>query len=427
MNRITKITKRDIIDLFRNGFEVEEFFEIKKIKYCYWGRFEEIDFLKRLYSLSTMPSTDSRFKDAERDIWQHTINNDDYPFCWVFEDERFSLLTGDDEILLRFLSEVFHPEVRYEKGYWRELFKEINALLRNDGYELFSAEKLSGRDVFSWKHYKEDENAIFFPFSQRNEKALKSKKLVLTLPKKIRDQLLYLMESCNEDFRESDETGCNYDITTIEYLFRDLTQFYQPKCFDAKKQYVVTSDIREFICNNYPAFVFDALELFARHTMHKDFEVKTNALLQHNSIPYRFEYGTIVNSFNIQQKDALIAPVQEAGLKELLQDAFIYKEKGDLSIAVEKLWDAFERLKTNYISINKKASIQKIIKDMGNGQNEFEQLFDDEFAILTKIGNNFRIRHHETDKTDIKDIRHYEYFFNRCYSLIEVATKYLQT
>ena len=90
MNRITEITKRDILDLFRNGLEIEEFFETKTVIYYYFGRFEEIDFLKRLYDLGKMPSNDSRFINAEQDIWQHTVNNDDYPYCWVFEDERFS-------------------------------------------------------------------------------------------------------------------------------------------------------------------------------------------------------------------------------------------------------------------------------------------------------------------------------------------------
>lgn len=78
MNRITKITKRDIIDLFRNGFGTDDFFESNTIKYFYWGRFEEIDFLKRLYNLSLLPSTDSRYNDAEGDIRQHTINNDEF-------------------------------------------------------------------------------------------------------------------------------------------------------------------------------------------------------------------------------------------------------------------------------------------------------------------------------------------------------------
>lgn len=56
----------------------------------------------------------------------------------------------------------------------------------------------------------------------------------------------------------------------------------------------------------------------------------------------------------------------------------------------------------------------------------YDTLFDTEFQALTKIGNNFRIRHHETDKVEITDVRHYDYFFNRCLSLIALAIQYLQ-
>lgn len=48
MNRITEITRRDILDLFRNGLVIDEFFETKTIIYYYWGRLTEVDFLKRL-------------------------------------------------------------------------------------------------------------------------------------------------------------------------------------------------------------------------------------------------------------------------------------------------------------------------------------------------------------------------------------------
>ena len=41
---------------------------------------EEIEFLNRLYNLKLMKSHDSRFSNAEEDIWQHTINNQDYPY-----------------------------------------------------------------------------------------------------------------------------------------------------------------------------------------------------------------------------------------------------------------------------------------------------------------------------------------------------------
>lgn len=53
-------------------------------------------------------------------------------------------------------------------------------------------------------------------------------------------------------------------------------------------------------------------------------------------------------------------------------------------------------------------------------------LFDNEFKTLTEIGNNYRIRHHETYKVEITDISHYDYFFNRCLSLMALAIKHLK-
>src|SRR5690625_7600521 len=91
MKRISEITKRDIFDLLRNGIEKVILFDKEILFYPYYGRLEEIDFLIRIYDLKNMPSTDSRFQNAEGEIWQQTINNDDYPFCWVFESESVQL------------------------------------------------------------------------------------------------------------------------------------------------------------------------------------------------------------------------------------------------------------------------------------------------------------------------------------------------
>lgn len=62
---------------------------------------------------------------------------------------------------------------------------------------------------------------------------------------------------------------------------------------------------------------------------------------------------------------------------------------------------------------------------MSKNQQEFANLFSKEFSELTLIGNSFRIRHHETTKTDIRDKRHYQYFYKRCLSLISTAIQYL--
>ena len=124
-----------------------------------------------------------------------------------------------------------------------------------------------------------------------------------------------------------------------------------------------------------------------------------------------------------------IHAISENGLKDLLEVA-ILKHKSpkeqENKDAVEKIWDALERVKTYYTDLDKKESSTKIINDMADSNSEYITLFTTEFKALTEIGNKFCIRHHETDKIDITDIRHYDYFFNRCLSLIALAIQYLR-
>lgn len=52
-------------------------------------------------------------------------------------------------------------------------------------------------------------------------------------------------------------------------------------------------------------------------------------------------------------------------------------------------------------------------------------MLQEEFSALTKLGNRFRIRHHETDKKDIGCNEHYDYLFHRCLSVLKLATSVL--
>ena len=166
LNRLTEITKRDIYELFRDGCTVEDLFHTENVQYPYYGRLEEIDFLERLYDLDNMKSIDSRHENAKGDIIRHTINNDDYPYCWVFEDNRFGLANGSDEMFLRFICEIFHPLVRDEKKQWGLFLEKVNNLIKEDGYELYIKEYISGREVYDYRFYgvdvadKMDKNAI---------------------------------------------------------------------------------------------------------------------------------------------------------------------------------------------------------------------------------------------------------------------------
>ena len=427
MKQITEITRRDIFTLFKYGKDITDFFENTHITYAYWGRMSEIDFLKRIYDLRKLPSCDNRFEDAEGDIWQHTINNDDYKYGWVFEDERFELLNGEDEILLNFLCSVFHPAVRCEDGYWKEFLDEINGFLRNDGYELYPESKISGRDVYGWRKYDPEASALFIPFSQRNEKGIKVKKLKLSLPMRVRNQIFKLFEKYSEVHHETDETGWYSTFSTEEYVFRDISQFYKPMCYDTSGNYVETSNMEQFILYNSPFCVFDAIELFAKYNEANDFAAQVNALFKLNSVTYKMEQGQIVSTFDVAIDKKDISGITEKGLKELLGEANNYYRAGNNQIAVEKLWDAFERLKTYYSpSLNKAASANKIIDDMSASEPNYQALYKAEFKALTDIGNSFRIRHHETTKIDITDERQYGYFYRRCLALISVAILYLE-
>lgn len=426
MNRITEITKRDILDLFRNGLEIDEFFETKTVKYYYFGRLKEIDFLKRIYDLKKILSNDSRFEDAEAEILQHTVNNDDYPFCWVFEDERFELTNGSDERYLKFICEIFHPVVICEKGYWKEFLTEINKLLQYDGYEIFPIQRVSNRDVYGWRIFQQKKNTLFIPYSQRNAKEISAKKILLSIKRKARNQIYQFLERYNIVYQATDETGWNYNTTIADDVFYDIRQFYVPKCYNNNKEYVETASLKDFILFNSPFYVFDAIEFFAKHSMSAEFETQINTILKLNEIELQLSDGKIVNTFNSQINQESLMSVQEVGVKELLQDAKKYYDDGNLQIAVEKLWDAFERLKTYYSpALDKKESVKKIIEDISSNKQPFKELFEKEFLDLTLLGNNYRIRHHETTKIDIEDTRHYEYFYNRCLTLISTAIKYL--
>lgn len=134
--KISEATRRDIFD----SLLIED---------VSWnGRLQEPDFLARLFDLKSLPSTDSRFKDAYGDIWQHRVTNFDWDDCWILTDTRFNLLHGEDEMFLRFLCETLHPVVRTDTEEIERLRQGYNLLLQNDGFELVPKTKMTGRSIF---------------------------------------------------------------------------------------------------------------------------------------------------------------------------------------------------------------------------------------------------------------------------------------
>lgn len=113
------------------------------------GSLDEVTFLHRLYDLDHLESFDPRFATAEGDIVQHRYNNpEDWEDDWVFDDRRFGLADGPDEVLLRFLAEMIHPAVRTDTDEVERLLALINDALAPDGYKLTPARTVSGDPVY---------------------------------------------------------------------------------------------------------------------------------------------------------------------------------------------------------------------------------------------------------------------------------------
>lgn len=116
----------------------------------------------------------------------------------------------------------------------------------------------------------------------------------------------------------------------------------------------------------------------------------------------------------------------DAELNKLISSSIELYNSGKKDAATEKIWDAFERLKTFYTDLDKKKSVEKLVDTASEGNESIRQMLDEEFHKLTTIGNSFRIRHHETDKADITSAVHYEFFYKRCIALISSIIHYLE-
>lgn len=91
--------------------------------------------------------------------------------------------------------------------------------------------------------------------------------------------------------------------------------------------------------------------------------------------------------------------------------------------ALEKLWDAFERVKT-LLDPDKKAGAAALVAAGTTSQTSAEAIVA-EMRSLTEIGNSFHIRHHETTKHPVPD-ELVDYLFVRLYALLRLLLSGLE-
>jgi hypothetical protein len=112
----------------------------------------------------------------------------------------------------------------------------------------------------------------------------------------------------------------------------------------------------------------------------------------------------------------------DATLDQLIRDAIIKFRDPAPAIrkeGLERLWDAWERLKSLELEGNKKLSVQLLL-DRVAPAGSFRDLLEAEARGLTDIGNSFHIRHFEKGKTSLDHSSHVDYLFHRLFALMHL-------
>lgn len=156
-------------------------------------------------------------------------------------------------------------------------------------------------------------------------------------------------------------------------------------------------------------FVSNVNEIFERN--HLAFKLCSNGEIQ-RIIDTEFER---LIAEQIEPKERVLQNLLQEATSKIKNPKFEERK-----IALERLWDAFERLKTIF-NPNKNDSANQLLERVSVGNQKFKDILEKEcITSLTKIGNEFQIRHFETDKVAIEDSRHLDYLFFRMYSLIQL-------
>ena len=150
-------------------------------------------------------------------------------------------------------------------------------------------------------------------------------------------------------------------------------------------------------------------------------EFMTNSLTANETFDLS---GVLDMNVNIELLFDQKADTEDIELNKQIEESRERFLKNDKQVALEKLWAAFERVKTYYLKeeLKKNLSANRLVEQMSE---HFEKEFiEKEFYALKDIGNGYRIRHHETDKKELTS-EHRNYFFFRMLSLIDLCLVYL--
>ena len=182
--------------------------------------------------------------------------------------------------------------------------------------------------------------------------------------------------------------------------------------------------VAEAVPYSYHSFFGHDHLRFDRDEGRREFRRRVNRILARNQLAYELgDDGRVIRLAAPVLDEALTTQTFATGddkLDELLEIArskFLDPDPSTRREALEKLWDAFERVKTLEPGKNKKASALALLAKAAD-EPTFRAFLEAEGKELTTAGNTFHIRHSETSQIELRTEDHVDYLFHRLFALI---------
>jgi hypothetical protein len=231
---------------------------------------------------------------------------------------------------------------------------------------------------------------------------------------------------------------CGYDGAMLQLtLAAEIPQIEWPLSPEVVPETPVILDLLEFAAASVGKPIEGYYHSFFRHH-HLDFErdeglarfvADVNFIFARNGLAFDLTCDGLVERIVPEAlREALAGSLFRTGDVEtdrLLHNArrqFTSPHLDARRDALEKLWDAFERLKTLEPGSDKRARANALL-DQAASATRFRTLLGEEAKALTEIGNSFRIRHSETTQEILSASEQIDYLFHRMFAFVRLLLK----
>jgi len=193
-------------------------------------------------------------------------------------------------------------------------------------------------------------------------------------------------------------------LDSIEYVFRHIAA-------------PIPKDYHEFYKHQH------YIEFDSRKAQSKFLE-EINLLFARNNIAYKLKNDGKIRRVLPPQLDELIQNTTQTSSGEETLDQMITEACDKIRLppseakqeALEKIWKAWERIKTIH-SADKKRGIEQLLEQAAP-EETFRGRLQREAEELTEIGNAHGIRHSETDQKPLGKPEQFDYLFHRMLAMI---------